>query len=239
MSYILEALKKSETERRSGAVPGLASGASYVVSADQRPARLGTVLLAGGAMLACGLALGWWQPWAAQASSPKAAPAEALPALAGAGPQPAQAAPAPAASPEKAPPAVAAPRDARAQTHEARPRPAEAKPQSGDAEKRAVKRAAVRPVVAAKPAEAVKEVRAEETPVDRILAYKELPAAVQGGLPKVSFGGYAGADGIDGRIALINNRLVKEGEEISPGLKLERVDPEGVVLGYKGYRYRP
>jgi general secretion pathway protein B len=70
------------------------------------------------------------------------------------------------------------------------------------------------------------------------VAYGELPAAVQGALPNIVFGGFAGGGETEGRIAFINNRLVREGEEVSPGLRLETVDQGGVVLGFQGHRFR-
>lgn len=75
-------------------------------------------------------------------------------------------------------------------------------------------------------------------PTPRVVAFRELPAAVQGALPNIVFGGFAGGGEAEGRIAFINNRLVREGEEVSPGLRLETVDQDGVVLGFQGHHFR-
>lgn len=40
------------------------------------------------------------------------------------------------------------------------------------------------------------------------------------------------------RMVGINNRMLREGEYVAPGLKLEQITPEGMVLGYKGYSFR-
>lgn len=40
------------------------------------------------------------------------------------------------------------------------------------------------------------------------------------------------------RLAGINGRLLREGEEVSPGLRLERITEEGVILNFKGHRFR-
>ncbi len=40
------------------------------------------------------------------------------------------------------------------------------------------------------------------------------------------------------RMVGINNRMLREGEHVVPGLKLEQITPEGMVLGYKGYSFR-
>jgi general secretion pathway protein B len=37
---------------------------------------------------------------------------------------------------------------------------------------------------------------------------------------------------------MINDKLLRPGEFLSPGLRLEQVTPDGVIIGYKGYRFR-
>lgn len=39
-------------------------------------------------------------------------------------------------------------------------------------------------------------------------------------------------------IVSINSRMMKEGESLAPGLKLEQITADGVILSYKGYRFR-
>ena len=40
------------------------------------------------------------------------------------------------------------------------------------------------------------------------------------------------------RLVGINNRLLREGDSVVTGLKLEQITPEGMVFGYKGYSFR-
>ena len=40
------------------------------------------------------------------------------------------------------------------------------------------------------------------------------------------------------RLVGINNRMLREGDDVAPGLKLEQITPEGMLLGYKGYSFR-
>lgn len=40
------------------------------------------------------------------------------------------------------------------------------------------------------------------------------------------------------RLVLVDKTLRHEGEEIAPGLTLERLLPKGAVLNYRGTRYR-
>ena len=39
-------------------------------------------------------------------------------------------------------------------------------------------------------------------------------------------------------IVSINSRMLKEGESLAPGLRLEQITPDGVILSYKGYRFQ-
>jgi hypothetical protein len=32
--------------------------------------------------------------------------------------------------------------------------------------------------------------------------------------------------------------MMKEGESLAPGLKLEKITPDGVIFSYKGYRFQ-
>ena len=40
------------------------------------------------------------------------------------------------------------------------------------------------------------------------------------------------------RLVGINNRMLREGDEAAPGLKLEQITPDGLIFGYKGYSFR-
>ncbi len=45
-------------------------------------------------------------------------------------------------------------------------------------------------------------------------------------------------DDQEGSMAMINDKLVREGEEISPGLRLEKILADGAIFVYKGRRFR-
>ncbi|NMG45416.1 GspB domain-containing protein, partial [Aromatoleum toluvorans] len=72
----------------------------------------------------------------------------------------------------------------------------------------------------------------------RILSIHELPPAIRGSLPRLSISGVAAAPNAGKSWALINDRLVQEGDEVEPGLTLTSAAKDGVVLDYKGYRFR-
>ncbi|HJV51866.1 MAG TPA: general secretion pathway protein GspB, partial [Noviherbaspirillum sp.] len=66
----------------------------------------------------------------------------------------------------------------------------------------------------------------------------DLPAALQNQIPKIKIGGYIYSANKAERSVLINDRLVTEGDEVAPGLVLERMLPDGMVMRYRGYQYR-
>jgi len=178
MSYILDALKKSDQQRQRGATPMI-----QLAQATETPPRRSALSRNGAvalALIGLGVAIGWWQPW-------RAAPASA---------------PMPVVQPVAAP----APMPAPMEIHLPPPAPVQAEPSD--------------------PAPAI------PAPV----APAEAPPAIAQELPaiKISLHSYSANPGE--RIAMINGTLMKEGEDIAPGLRLEQITAEGVVLGYKGYR---
>ena len=61
MSYILDALRKSDQQRRRGAAPALLTGQG-TAAAPKQPALLSYGLLAL-VLLGAGIAIGWLRPW--------------------------------------------------------------------------------------------------------------------------------------------------------------------------------
>jgi general secretion pathway protein B len=58
------------------------------------------------------------------------------------------------------------------------------------------------------------------------------------GLPKLSLSFLVYSKNPPDRMVSINGRMVREGQEVSAGLKLEEIAPDGVIFNYKGYRFR-
>ena len=73
---------------------------------------------------------------------------------------------------------------------------------------------------------------------DGVRYAKDLPPELQQQLPRVAFGGYMYSDNAADRLVLVDKTLRHEGEEIAPGLMLEKLLPKGAVLNYRGTRYR-
>ena len=67
---------------------------------------------------------------------------------------------------------------------------------------------------------------------------QNLPEAVRSGLPQVTFGGYMYSKNPADRLLLIDKTLRHEGEEVAPGLFLEKLLPKAAVMNFRGVRYR-
>ena len=69
---------------------------------------------------------------------------------------------------------------------------------------------------------------------DRLLA--ELPSSLQKELPALTVTGIIREQGSSG-MAIVNDKMVREGDEVAPGLKLGKIEDNGLVSRYKGYRF--
>jgi general secretion pathway protein B len=211
MSYILEALKKAQAERQLGNAPTIHAPHLHH-AAPRLPAvkRSGVLPLAAGAAV---VAAAGWFAWSQRAPAPVAVltpPAPVAPAAA-----PAVANPVPVPVPAPVAPVASPPPAAVARVEPVvRPR------------KAAVPAAPVVPAAAPAPAE------------ENIRFAKDLPLEIQQQLPRVGFGGYMYSDNAADRLVLVDKTLRHEGEEIAPGLMLEKLLPKGAVLNYRGTRYR-
>jgi general secretion pathway protein B len=78
----------------------------------------------------------------------------------------------------------------------------------------------------------------DPSPEARIATLRELPENIQREIPTLTIGGYIYSGNQSERSVLINKRLLHEGEEVAPGLVLEKMLPKEAVLSYKGHRYR-
>jgi general secretion pathway protein B len=213
MSYILEALKKAQAERQLGSSPTL--HAPTLQAAEAGGSRYSRPLLL--AVLAMAVLIGVllvlvWRP-AAVPSVPAPAPTTAAPAPASAGVAIADArAPAPAGAGAQAPAALPVP-------------VAELPPSVANL---------ARASAAAAPAAPARPVAVEEPVVNQ----RELPEPIQRALPPVTVGGYIYSKNPADRLLLIDKVLRHEGEEVAPGLVLEKLQPKEAVFSFRGYRYR-
>lgn len=218
MSYILEALKKAQAERQLGSSPTI--HAPSLQAEQSRPAaRFSMPMLA--AVLGMAAVIGVllvlvWRPTAPDAPVTASAP----PAAASA---PAPQAAAPAAAPAEPTPL---------------PAPvADLPPSVANLARATASATASAPVVAAAPvsSSAAKPAAAPEEPVVNL---RDLPEPIQRAIPPVTVGGYIYSKNAADRLLLVDKVLRREGDEVAPGLLLEKLQPKEAVFNFKGYRYR-
>ncbi|MDQ9169986.1 general secretion pathway protein GspB [Oxalobacteraceae bacterium R-40] len=257
MSYILDALKKAESERKLGSVPNVYAEPLPVAKFDEQGSALGKPWLwvIAAMLLAAGIAALW-----IKASYQEASPARLLPV--------AQQAPEPASAVTSAPHTVAAKQEVM-QTAIPAPKPQE-NSKSGAKMEKAVAQSEAKPKAPAKPvvhavkapnrqlaksdtqAKPEKDIQAgsvaqstassappaEQPVMEQVAALRDLPAHIQRSIPPISVGGYIYSTKPAERSILLNNRLVREGEQVASGLTLERMMPKEAVLNYQGQRFR-
>jgi general secretion pathway protein B len=218
VSYILDALRKSDLQRQHGAAPTLQT-TPLRSSASGRPAAWIYGVL-GITLIAAGIAIGWWRPWQTRQPAPVADPSATQPFAA----EPPQI-PAPQPVPAKSVLTPETPAPASANTQ-----PRTASPSATASARAAVRSVEVPPANAVRPATAV--------PESKVLAISELPPAIQQEIPPLSISVHAYSSNPPDRIVGINNQILREGGNVPPGLTLDEITPDGIVFSYKGYRFR-
>ena len=217
MSYILDALKKSDQQRQLGTTPTL-QDVQVTLAAPKRQSlfyySLLAILLSG-----AGGVIGFLRPWQAEKMPAGSKPIaqeppvmiaqQAAPATSATSPEipdyavqnvPAQIAAAPNTSIPPAP--IAAAPNAAADNQQ--------KPTSHD------------------------EIAQEE----HVQQLSALPPAIQQQIPDMTIQLHAYASDPEKRLVSINSRLLGEGGYLAPGLKLEQITPNGMIFSYNGYRFQ-
>ena len=215
MSYILDAIRRADSERERGSVPKLhANPAPADLIDDERvgprwPAWVWAVL-AMGLLLLGALASQWLSRDSGETSLPSAA-------------SPQIAAPLPHATtpPLAAPPKVEpGPELVRLQAPQALPLEAPA-PVAAPSQSSSAAAAATR----------------AEANADRVPGMNELPAEIRRQLPALVTGGAMYSETPANRMLIINGQIFHEGDKVSPNLVLERIKLNAAVLSFNGHRY--
>ncbi len=221
MSYILEALKKAQAERQLGSAPTIHATPIHAAPVDQRNTRL-IPILAGGALLVLAVAAAIFA-WRSASVPEPAAPVVLVAAPPVQVPAPAPL-PAPLPAPVPAPAAVAPMPAPVSAVRQAPP------PRVAPVVKPAAPKSAALPVTAAAPVTPVAE--------DTLRTLRDMPEAIQREVPAIAIGGYIYSKNPADRLLLIDKVLRREGEEVAPGLTLEKLLPKAAIMNYRGYRYR-
>jgi len=82
------------------------------------------------------------------------------------------------------------------------------------------------------------DVKADAAPEQQPPWMSELPVDVQRDLPAMQVMVHAYSARPGERMVGINNKLWHEGDEVAPGLKLEQITSEGMILNFKGHVFR-
>ena len=244
MSYILDALRKSDLQRQRGAAPTLLA-VQESAPARKRPAFLAYGLLAA-VLVGAGMVIGWLRPWQPEQAAPVRPETVATKALEAV---PRQMAPAPSESLPQPEPKL---QDAM-QPAQAAPTPSEVAPQTKPKRKPKPKlpahaqsetdgppseadAAAPRATAAPAPEQPV-DSAADAADAQTAISMAELPPSVRQELPAMKISVHAYSANPGGRLVSIDNRILREGDFVVPGLELEEITPDGMIFGYKGYRF--
>lgn len=258
MSYILEALTRSEQARQQ-AVAAPKYSLLPAIGPEQAQQRRWPYALAGALVVNAAVMYLWLRP-----TLPARVPVMEVPAVTRAMEAPVAPVAPVAQSPANAPviardkPAfdVASPARREARSPQSQPErvservaaPAPASQPSWNASKKpvvdalAVKAAAPAPTVTAKisttPVAAAAPAPADAaSPRKETASSAQVPIVAQPELPPVSISGFIRDEGAGGMV-IVNDKLVREGDEVAPGLKLEQILHDSVVFNYKGYRFK-
>jgi len=248
MSYILDALRKSDLQRQRGAAPTLLA-VQESTPARTRPALLAYGLLAA-VLVGAGIVIGWLRPWQPEQAAPvrpepvAARPLESAPRQ----PAPEPSETAPQEKPETrlqdaTQPAQAAPTHSE-MAPQAKPKrkpkpkpelPVRAKQQTDDPPREA---GAAAPAITATPAEPPADTAADDVAEQLVMSMADLPPSVRDELPAMKISVHAYSGNPEARLVGIDNRTLREGDFVIPGLELEEITPDGMIFSYKGYRFR-
>ncbi|MCE5241694.1 MAG: general secretion pathway protein GspB [Syntrophobacteraceae bacterium] len=75
------------------------------------------------------------------------------------------------------------------------------------------------------------------SPPPKVPEYEDLPPKTRGEIPFMSFSMFVYSDNPGNRLVGIKGRVVREGQELAPGLKVESIRPDGAILNYNGQRF--
>ena len=267
MSYILDALRRAESERERGSVPGLHSQTVPQASSEPAPSRAISPWAAagvGGAVALVGVA-GWFmlRPLNDATRTPPlgAAPANVVIATAPTASAAIQASPTattPTAVPAPAPmpaqaPAPRAPTPVSPPPPPARPAPAPARaPEAAPATVTAVApapAAPAAPVPAPRNATPIEPSAPAASPAPapvpapppraeaRVINFEQLPEDVRRSIPPLAIGGAIYSENAASRMLIVGGQLLHEGDTAGPGVTLEQIKPRSAILRWKQLRY--
>jgi general secretion pathway protein B len=229
MSYILDALRKSETERRQGRVPDLGQQVQLIHRPKKK--RVSPALWVSLALIlnAAVLAFVFWPgtplPWVAESQSEAPAPEKATV------PEPVPLAPATEPEPASEDPVAETGAIPEPDPVESTPSPIPSEPPV------AVNRERATVIV---PSSAISETAVpmvEQEQAGRVPHLVELPLSFQKSVPDLTFNSHIYSSSPASRRVMINDTYLRVGDTFE-GLRVDDITEEGVVLSRDGRRFR-
>jgi general secretion pathway protein B len=271
MSYILDALKKADKERKRGTVPNLSTDQDPPIQKPKKRSLLFYILIVA-LLINAGVFFFWLNPWKTKkttiiAKTPFVVKSDIHEKASSTGSSDIQSqSETESIHPKKTAPSAihSAKKDAQHELQSTIPtqKPAETKEQKQTAPILTTKEEdeeapdgssnLLQPQEhAAPPTTALSPPSAEPTTSDkqvqsplplpepfRLYDLKSLPASVKEGLPDINISVFVYSDDPSSRVVKINGHTVREGQELTDGLKVEKIVPEGVIFKYEDYRFR-
>ena len=90
----------------------------------------------------------------------------------------------------------------------------------------------------APPPERRVDIAAADAAGETVVEMEKLPTSIREEVSKITISVHAYSNTPGKRLVGIGRRILHEGDYVIPGLKLEEITPDGMILGYKGYRFR-
>ena len=253
MSYILEALRRAETEReRKRRVPGLHAQPVPVVSSEESGGRRSRAWLWVVIGISAGVLLPLlWRWWSIDPATEEAAGARA--AVVAGSVTPHSAAPASDTGPAAAPAPAPEPPAAQTATPSAQERPhappaahtapkaaaaAKAPPNKPDPASRQTNVATAAPTArSASGVSAALAPAAASVPDPRLRSLAELPEELRRSVPQLAFGGSVYSEIATQRMVIFNGQVLREGDAVTDELLLEQIRPHSAVMRLRGQRF--
>jgi len=223
MSYILDALKKSDQQRQRSMRPTLPAAQAMIAAPGQLISwRYGLIAAA---LLCVGIVIGWVRPW--QSGQDESARISAETRL---------------APPSRdASKKLSEPVEQEGSAEQALPgRNAGASANTGQVIIPPTTGSAISPsvVVGLTAMPKLKTNTSEQEPRENAVSLAELPVSIRQELPLITVQLHSYSSNPASSIVSINSRMLKEGESLAEGLKLEQITADGVIFSYKGYRFQ-
>ena len=223
MSYILDALRKSEEQRRRGTVPDVLAVQRMSKNKANENRFLSFFLLAVLLLNAC-LLIWWLSPWHPTrheaAGGNTNVPGSKTTAVSPANPtkQNLQGGPA-------------------SKAHAAMRKEGTGTASNGRADTGSALSVSMPQPPGKQPASDLQTGNLRPDGVQKLISLNELPLSIQQSLPELSISVHYYVSNPASRMVNVNNRTMREGEELTSGLKLEEITQDGAIFSYQDYRF--